>query len=233
MKIDKQVIIDELEKARNGFIEIDIMCDAYKTEMQNRQYNSALQGQISDLETILKHYDELSEEEWDELNHCFYYGYKVKNKETGKETILYKKKGDRLYLLNGIKVGRYYKNDFTKEEIREKYDYVRNPKTNQVIMDCQKAEKFISYRLTAQKIEKYLNDKEDEKLVLDKIKEICSQKTGKYKNATFNELYELSLNGFLTETLENLVKKSLIVEKKITYKKNNEEKSFFVYELVN
>lgn len=130
MRIDISLIKEELEKTKRRFIEICPMCDAYKTEAQNRRHNQIISSKVRYLSDIIEGYDNLSDEEWNQANTAFYYGYLLIHKETGKRNLLYKKEGDKLFLLSSLKEewrdknGTYcrFRNDFTKEELKAMYN---------------------------------------------------------------------------------------------------------------
>ena len=229
MKVNLEVIKAELESSKRGFVEIDPMCDAWDTEARNRRYNEALSQKITALEIIIANYDKVTEEEWDEANSCFYYGYKVLNKLQHETNFVWKKVEDKVYLYKGRKIGRYYRHDYTVEECRETFEYVRNAE-GKIETDLVIAEHLINFTATASRMQEIINKKEDEATLLEAIKEVSAE--SKFKCASYFDLIDVNLHGItITETLERLIAKNLIVEKVVNYTKNGKEGSFSTYKV--
>lgn len=229
MKVNLEVIKAELEKSRRGFIEIDPMCDAWTTEARNRSYNEALGQKITALQTIIANYDKVTEEEWDEANSCFYYGYKVLNKLQHETNFVWKKVEDKVYLYKGRKIGRYYRHDYTVEECRETFEYVRDAE-GRIETDLVIAEHLINFTTTASRMQKFVNQREDEATLLEAIK--TRSEESRYKSVSYFDLTDVNLCDMtIGATLERLVAKNLIVEKVINYKKDGKDASFTTYKM--
>lgn len=229
MKVNLEVIKAELESSRRGFVEIDPMCDAWATEARNRRYNEALKQKITALEIIIANYDKVTEAEWDEVNCCFYYGYKVLNKLQLETNFVWKKVEDKVYLYKGRRINGYYNHEYTVEECRETFEYVRNAE-GKIETELVIAEHLINFTATASRMQEIINKKEDEATLLEAIKEAAAE--SKFNSATYFDLIDVRLHGItITETLERLIAKNLIVEKVVTYTKNGKEGSFSTYKV--
>lgn len=106
VRITRLGLEKELATVRDSYIDVDIMCDAYKKELHDRNFNQNNRIKENCLVEILKYFDTLDTDEMKELKECMRPYYKAYDTTSeNKSHLLVRRVGCNVQLIFKYKEG--------------------------------------------------------------------------------------------------------------------------------